>query len=260
MGHAYTVLDTYELENDTQLVKVRNPWGSANYNGPWSVKSREWSTATPDEVEALKGDSKDGIFWIDFATYIENFSFTMINYSVENWASARFLMVDDQTKVAGIEKSCGKTCTRHTFTLESTEEQTVYITGHTWQERSYGKMHQKEMTEEAFETGPVHLIQVIDSLGNKQETKFGYGDGALEEAWILGAGEVFTINIEWNFSSGDFAPDWGLTVYGDSNVHDSLILTHSKGLRSYQWKTIERQEPIEKEDILKDLQIFQNFF
>jgi len=76
-------------------VKVRNPWGSANYNGPWSAKSREWLSATPGEVEALKGDSKDGIFWIDFATYIENFSFTMINYSVENWASARFLMVDD---------------------------------------------------------------------------------------------------------------------------------------------------------------------
>ena len=91
----------------------------------------------------------------------------------------------------------------------------------------------KEQREALLKTGPVHLI----SATNGKETlarNFVYGDGALEEMYVFADQEI-EIKIEWNFSNGDFAPDWGLTVYGDdgsgsSIVKDSLILTHSKGL------------------------------
>jgi hypothetical protein len=38
-GHAYTLLGARELKDGTKLLKMRNPWGSENYNGPYSDKS-----------------------------------------------------------------------------------------------------------------------------------------------------------------------------------------------------------------------------
>lgn len=42
-GHAYTVLSVLTLSDGTQLLKIRNPWGTENYNGPWSDKSELWT-------------------------------------------------------------------------------------------------------------------------------------------------------------------------------------------------------------------------
>lgn len=38
-NHAYSVLGVKTLSNGTRLIKVRNPWGSERYSGPWSDKS-----------------------------------------------------------------------------------------------------------------------------------------------------------------------------------------------------------------------------
>lgn len=38
-GHAYTVLRTYE-EGDLKLLKLRNPWGEAEWDGDWYVALR----------------------------------------------------------------------------------------------------------------------------------------------------------------------------------------------------------------------------
>ena len=47
--HAYTILDSIILKKDgkpfQELVKMRNPWGSENYNGDWSDGDSKW---TPD--------------------------------------------------------------------------------------------------------------------------------------------------------------------------------------------------------------------
>ena len=39
-GHAYTLLDT-AVVNGTQIIKMRNPWDSESYNGPWSDSDTE---------------------------------------------------------------------------------------------------------------------------------------------------------------------------------------------------------------------------
>jgi len=44
-GHAYTLIDT-AVYNGENLVKVRNPWGSEHFNGPWSDKdTTRWTAA-----------------------------------------------------------------------------------------------------------------------------------------------------------------------------------------------------------------------
>ena len=39
-GHAYTLISAIEIKNKqgktVQLVKLRNPWGSGEWNGDWS--------------------------------------------------------------------------------------------------------------------------------------------------------------------------------------------------------------------------------
>ena len=78
-------------------------------------------------------DEYDGLFWIDIDTYLENFRKTNINYDPYGWAESKFLMIDDKTPNSpGFEEYCGKTCTRHSFTLTSTVKQKVFITAHTW--------------------------------------------------------------------------------------------------------------------------------
>ena len=41
--HAFTILGTVKLSDDTKLVKVRNPWGKEKYAGPWSDESNDWT-------------------------------------------------------------------------------------------------------------------------------------------------------------------------------------------------------------------------
>lgn len=43
-GHAYTILGAYHL-NGEKVLKMRNPWASEKYHGPWSDKDQRWTPA-----------------------------------------------------------------------------------------------------------------------------------------------------------------------------------------------------------------------
>lgn len=90
-GHAYSLLDAFEVGRH-RLVKIRNPWGSANpkeWTGAWSDNSEElmanldavnqalhqkWGTG----AEELAVENKDGSFLMSF----EEFAQTWHNLSV----------------------------------------------------------------------------------------------------------------------------------------------------------------------------------
>jgi hypothetical protein len=47
-GHAYGIVGAVELKNNYgnvvhRLIKMRNPWGTSKYNGPWSAESDTWT-------------------------------------------------------------------------------------------------------------------------------------------------------------------------------------------------------------------------
>jgi calpain-15 len=59
-SHAYSVLELREALG-LRLLKLRNPWGSFEWNGDWSDNSRLW---TPQAVAAFGFQrSEDGEFW-----------------------------------------------------------------------------------------------------------------------------------------------------------------------------------------------------
>lgn len=78
VGHAYTVLDSYEIVKNgikVKLVKLRNPWGNSEYSGDWCDSSDLWDDKLRRQVGLT--DADDGVFFMsleDFLTYYVIFS------------------------------------------------------------------------------------------------------------------------------------------------------------------------------------------
>ena len=82
-GHAYTLLDVVDLEGGPTLAKLRNPWSSESYHGPWSDSDSRWTAAWKEQVNLVVAD--DGIFFMDYDEYLSiykniNVAFTNDNY------------------------------------------------------------------------------------------------------------------------------------------------------------------------------------
>ncbi|KAM9777611.1 calpain-3 [Neosynchiropus ocellatus] len=79
-GHAYSVTAVEEcklLNKDTKvrLVRLRNPWGQVEWNGPWSDNSKEWATLSKADKDRLQHQSaEDGEFWMSFEDFKKNFT------------------------------------------------------------------------------------------------------------------------------------------------------------------------------------------
>ncbi|XP_060538733.1 calpain-5 [Pantherophis guttatus] len=83
-GHAYAVTDVRKVRlghgllaffksEKLDLIRLRNPWGEREWNGPWSDTSEEWQKVSSSEREKLGMTVEDdGEFWMafdDFCTY-----------------------------------------------------------------------------------------------------------------------------------------------------------------------------------------------
>uniref|UniRef100_A0A671WVE5 Calpain-3 n=1 Tax=Sparus aurata TaxID=8175 RepID=A0A671WVE5_SPAAU len=80
-GHAYSVTAVEECkpsqhkEAKVRLVRLRNPWGQVEWNGPWSDNSKEWATLSKSEKEKLQHQSaEDGEFWMSFEDFKKNYT------------------------------------------------------------------------------------------------------------------------------------------------------------------------------------------
>lgn len=50
------------------MLKLRNPWGSGEWQGDWSDKSKLWTPQIKQQVKFTDGD--DGVFFIEFGDYL----------------------------------------------------------------------------------------------------------------------------------------------------------------------------------------------
>ncbi|KJE95841.1 hypothetical protein CAOG_06245 [Capsaspora owczarzaki ATCC 30864] len=69
-GHAYSLLDVAEVDGH-QLVRLRNPWGSYEWDGDWGDKSPLWTPSRKKQVGFV--DADDGSFWMSVEDYRKNF-------------------------------------------------------------------------------------------------------------------------------------------------------------------------------------------
>lgn len=73
-GHAYTFISARKVKGKL-MVRVRNPWGSGEWTGPWGPKSDMWQKHS-DIAKELEYDPKekaDGAFWMEMHDFVQNF-------------------------------------------------------------------------------------------------------------------------------------------------------------------------------------------
>ena len=69
--HAFTINGTVKLSDGTKLIKIRNPWGSEWYEGPWSDSGNKWTEKYKEEAGYV--DSDDGLWFISDSEYLTSF-------------------------------------------------------------------------------------------------------------------------------------------------------------------------------------------
>uniref|UniRef100_A0A3Q4BTE5 Uncharacterized protein n=1 Tax=Mola mola TaxID=94237 RepID=A0A3Q4BTE5_MOLML len=76
-GHAYSITGLEQVNyrgRTVQLIRIRNPWGQVEWNGPWSDNSREWSYVDAAEKKRiLQNSTDDGEFWMEFEDFKRNY-------------------------------------------------------------------------------------------------------------------------------------------------------------------------------------------
>lgn len=85
-GHAYAVTDVRRVRlghgllaffksDKLTMIRMRNPWGQREWNGPWSDSSEEWNKVSKGERERMGVTVQDdGEFWMTFDDFIANFT------------------------------------------------------------------------------------------------------------------------------------------------------------------------------------------
>ncbi|CAL8288765.1 unnamed protein product [Arctogadus glacialis] len=75
-GHAYSITGLEEVNcrgGTVQLIRIRNPWGTVEWNGPWSDSSKEWSQVDKADKDRILKLSDDGEFWMEFEDFKSNY-------------------------------------------------------------------------------------------------------------------------------------------------------------------------------------------
>eukprot|EP01083_Nonionella_stella_P293529 998270_1 len=83
-NHCYALLDV-RVENNHQLVKLRNPWGKNEWNGPFSPHSPEWTPELRSKLIPTDSHAAKGVFWMDFMSFVLYFSLVDICQFYEGW-------------------------------------------------------------------------------------------------------------------------------------------------------------------------------
>ena len=81
-GHAYSLLGAYTL-NGHRVYKMRNPWHSEIYKGPWSDNDYRWTPELRRQVGAKVAN--DGIFFFPAEHFLDAFAALDVAFYNEEW-------------------------------------------------------------------------------------------------------------------------------------------------------------------------------
>ncbi|XP_078503527.1 calpain-1 catalytic subunit-like isoform X1 [Lissotriton helveticus] len=76
-NHTYSITALKEVKYKglpEKLIRLRNPWGYAEWTGAWSDNSPEWKDVDPAEKKELYVKMEDGEFWMSFKDYLQQFT------------------------------------------------------------------------------------------------------------------------------------------------------------------------------------------
>lgn len=101
-GHAYSVLGAYSLKDSqgtvrARLLRVRNPWGTDSYSGPWGDNDSRWTTAYKSQVP-FSQNTNDGYFFIEISDFVNAFNYFQVNYIHDDWSQNYYERKSDDGK------------------------------------------------------------------------------------------------------------------------------------------------------------------
>ena len=240
-SHAYTLISAHTVQdpsgNDIRLFKMRNPWGSELYGGPWSDNWSGWTDEYHDQLPETHVFANDGVFYIDLDSYMINFSRTQVNQDTSGWNLKWFLMIDDPADAANNTDECGSgaTCTKHQIRITNNgDDQYFHVGGHVWQDRTYAWRNATPLQSACPDmyNSPRHSVYKEGS-SYYQGKMFDSGAGsAWYEPEMIPAGESRIYNTVWNWDADAYSRkrDWSLTAWGVE--HDDFTVEHVGGLES----------------------------
>ncbi|XP_068173678.1 calpain-9 isoform X2 [Antennarius striatus] len=91
--HAYslTAVEKVETTNGSiDLVRILNPWGNTEWEGPWSdLKSPEWDTVSLEEQKRLgRVQREDGEFWMSVPDFRMNFEIMEVCHLTDTFCNS----------------------------------------------------------------------------------------------------------------------------------------------------------------------------
>ncbi|KAG7479123.1 calpain-9-like [Solea senegalensis] len=93
--HAYslTAVEKVKSAHGTEdLVRILNPWGNTEWEGPWSdVNGPEWNRVSPEEQKRLQRIRReDGEFWMSISDFRQQFEVMEVCHLCENFKDSSF--------------------------------------------------------------------------------------------------------------------------------------------------------------------------
>jgi hypothetical protein len=110
-GHAYSVIAAREVSEringlpkpggkSFKLLQLRNPWGTYEWKGKWSDKSKIWKKHPSIAKQVGFTDADDGAFWMEFSDFKK--VYTRINVCDRDTAKDASLDVNEDRGSCGI--------------------------------------------------------------------------------------------------------------------------------------------------------------
>ena len=107
------------VADDTVIVCLRNPWGNFEWTGDWADNSELWTEDIKREVGYV--DEDDGMFWMSFDDFIENFRRLQV-CKVDDRATFTYADCYQEFGAFGLQKITVKTAGATTFTLSQCDK------------------------------------------------------------------------------------------------------------------------------------------
>lgn len=157
-GHAYTLVSAVKVRQGGKvhkLVKMRNPWGTEGYKGPWSDKDPRWTKGLLRKLGHK--DANDGFFFMPMEGFLKAFTdYEVLHY--KDWKQSS-------------KKVTGKSKPTYSFTLKNPIAQEVFLTFDGLPPSAIPKGCQKDKYSydlslyNAANENDQHLGSVMDAIG-----------------------------------------------------------------------------------------------
>jgi calpain-15 len=166
-GHAYTLLTCINTSSGHRLCKLRNPWGSLEWNGDWSDNSPLWTEVLKAEVGFVQAD--DGDFWMCFEDLVKHFigiNVCMVRHPELNstpWHESRHRIkykFDSNAELVDVKM----------FVLNVAQDDTeLYASVHQRDKRIIGSMNNIDVGIAILKVTPEGKYDYVNATGNSVE-------------------------------------------------------------------------------------------